>query len=297
MMISTNIGPVVAGVDGSEDARLAVDLAAWEADRRHVPLRLVYGFQPVQVYGMVAVGYDLEVQVRELRDMLSKEAARITKRYPDLTVATEVIRGVPSGVLVDESASASLVVLGSRGLGGFATLLAGSVSAQVAAHAKTPVIVVRPPAGHAAAHLPGTGPVVVGVDGSTGSAAAVEFAFDQAAARGTGLIAVYAWGILPKGAGDDDPFQEQQAAETALAEALAGWQDKYPDVHVQRRAIHSLVPVHTILDESQGASLIVVGPRGRGGFAGLLLGSVGDGLVRHAGAPVAVVHTQSSATS
>jgi nucleotide-binding universal stress UspA family protein len=293
MMISTNIAPVVAGVEGSEDARLAVDLAAWEADRRHVPLRLVCGFQPVQVYGMVAVGYDLEVQVRELRDMLSKEAARITQRYPDLTVATEVIRGLPSGVLVDESASASLVVVGSRGLGGFATLLAGSVSAQVAAHAKAPVIVVRPPA----AHLPGAGPVVVGVDGSTGSAAAVEFAFEEAAARGTGLIAVYAWGILPKGAGDDDPFQEQQAAETALAEALAGWQDKYPDVHVQRRAIHSLVPVHTILDESQDASLIVVGPRGRGGFAGLLLGSVGDELVRHASAPVAVVHTHPSATS
>jgi len=296
MMISTNIAPVVAGVDGSCDARLAVDFAAWEANRAHVPLRLVYGFQPVRVYGMFAVGYDLEVQVRELRDMLSKEAARITQRYPDLTVTTEVVRGVPSGVLVDESASASLVVVGSRGLGGFATLLAGSVSAQVAAHAKTPVIVVRP-AADGTVHLPGTGPVVVGVDGSTGSAAAIEFAFEEAAARSTDLIAVYAWGILPRGVGDDDPYQEQQAAETALAEALAGWQDKYPAVHVQHRAIHSLVPVHTILDESQDASLIVVGPRGRGGFAGLLLGSVGDGLVRHASAPVAVVHTHPSATS
>jgi nucleotide-binding universal stress UspA family protein len=133
--------------------------------------------------------------------------------------------------------------------------------------------------------------VVVGVDGSTGSAAAVEFAFEEAAARGTGLLAVYAWGVMPYDAGTDDPRIEQRVADTALAEALAGWQDKYPEVPVEHRAMHSLVPVHTILDQSAGAGLIVVGPRGRGGFAGLLLGSVGDGPVRHADAPVAVVHT------
>jgi nucleotide-binding universal stress UspA family protein len=291
------VAPVVVGVDGSDDARLAIELGAWEADRRHAALRLVYGFQPVHVYAMVAVGYDLDRQVRDLDDMLTTESARISRRYPDLIVRTEVVQGVPASVLVDESAAAQLVVVGSRGLGGFASLLVGSVGAQVAAHAKAPVIVVRPPAVRGAREIPGSGPVVLGVDGSTGSAAAVEFAFEEAAARGTGLIAVYAWGIMPRDAGDDDPRREQHVADATLVEALAGWQDKYPDVPVQHRAIHSLVPVHTILDESAGAGLIVVGPRGRGGFAGLLLGSVGDGLVRHAPAPVAVVHARTTTAS
>lgn len=296
-MIAIPVPPVVAGVDGSADARLAVDLAAWEADRRAAPLRLVCAFQPVYVYGMVAVGFDVEAQVRDLRDILVAEAARVRQRYPDLTVETEVVHGVPAGVLVDESESAELVVLGSRGRGGFAALLAGSVSAQVAAHGKVPVIVLRPPAFRGTHEIPGTGPVVVGVDGSSGSAAAVAFAFEEAAARGTGLIAVYAWGVQAGDPAADDPNLAQWAAESALEEAVAGWSDKYPQVPVRRLAIHSLVPVHTILDESARAGLIVVGPRGRGGFAGLLLGSVGDGLVRHAHAPVAVVHSHPTTTS
>jgi len=296
-MTNTVVAPVVAGVDGSADARLAIDLAAWEADRRHAPLRLVYGFRQVYSYGVVAAAYDLDRQVRDLDDMLITESGRVAQRYPDLIVHTEVVGGVPAGVLVEESATAQLVVVGSRGLGGFASLLPGSVSAQVAAHATSPVIVMRPPAARGTRDIPGSGPVVVGVDGSTGSAAAVEFAFDEAAARGTGLIAVYVWGVMPYDAGDDDPRVEQHTADTALADALAAWQDKYPEVPVSHRAVHSLVPVHTILDQSADAGLIVVGRRGRGGFAGLSLGSVGDGLVRHAKAPVAVVHTHHTTTS
>ena len=296
-MTITTVAPVVAGVDGSADAQLAVDLAAWEADRRHAPLRLVYGFRPVYVCGVATIGYDLDRQVRDLDDMLIAESARVSRRYPDLPVATEVVQGAPASVLLDESAAAQLVVVGSRGRGGFASLLLGSVSAQVATYATSPVIVMRPPAARGTRELPGNGPVVVGVDGSTGSAAAVEFAFDEAAARGTGLIAVYVWGVMPYDAGDDDPRVEQDGPDAALADALAAWQDKYPEVPVSHRAVHSLVPVHTILDHSADAGLIVVGRRGRGGFAGLSLGSVGDGLVRHAKAPVAVVHTHHTTTS
>ncbi|GIH21104.1 universal stress protein [Rugosimonospora africana] len=294
-MTNTTTGPVVVGFDGSDDSQAAVDLAGWEATRRQLPLRLVHGFQAVPPYGVAGLAYDPQVPIRDCRAMLQAEVSRISEQHPDLTITTAVIAGSPAGVLVDESKSASLVVVGSRGLGGFIGMLAGSVSGQVAAHAHAPVIVVRPPADKAARPpTVGTGPVVVGVDGSTGSTAAVGFAFDEAAARGIDLIAVYAWGILPADAGDDDPNREQRAAEAALAETLARWEDTYPGVQVRPRAIHSLVPVHTILDESDGASLIVVGPRGHGGFAGLLLGSVGDGLVRHAPVPVAVVHTPPS---
>jgi len=305
-MTNTTVAPVVAGVDGSADAQLAVDLAAWEADRRHATLRLVYGFRPVYVCGVATIGYDLDRQVRDLDNMLIAESARVARRYPDLPVATEVVRGAPASVLLDESAAAQLVVVGSRGRGGFATLLLGSVSAQVAAYAASPVIVMRPPSrggttgggdtARGARDIPGSGPVVLGIDGSTGSAAAVEFAFDEAAARGTGLIAVYPWGTMPYDAGVDDPRVDQHTADTALADALAAWQDKYPEVPVSHRAVHSLVPVHAILDQSAGAGLIVVAPRG-GGFAGLPLGSVGDSPVRHASAPVAVVHTQHTTTT
>ena len=296
-MTNTVVAPVVAGVDGSADAQLAVDLAAWEADRRHAPLRLVYGFRPVYVCGVATIGYDLDRQVRDLDNMLIAESARVSRRYPDLPVATEVVQGAPASVLLDESAAAQLVVVGSRGRGGFASLLLGSVSAQVATYATSPVIVMRPPAARGTRDIPGSGPVVLGIDGSTGSAAAVEFAFEEAAARGTGLIAVYVWGVMPYDAGGDDPRFEQDGPDAALTEALAGWREKYPEVPVSHRAVHSLVPVHTILDQSADAGLIVVGPRGRGGFAGLPLGSVGDGLVRHAKAPVAVVHTHHTTTS
>ena len=292
-MTNTVVAPVVAGVDGSADAQLAVDLAAWEADRRHAPLRLVYGFRPVYVCGVATIGYDLDRQVRDLDNMLIAESARVSRRYPDLPVATEVVQGAPASVLLDESATAQVVVVGSRGRGGFASLLLGSVSAQVAAYATSPVIVMRPPATRGARDIPGPGPVVLGIDGSTGSAAAVEFAFEEAAARGTGLIAVYVWGVMPYDAGDDDPRVEQDGPDAALADALAAWQDKYPEVPVSHRAVHSLVPVHTILDQSADAGLIVVAPRG----GGLPLGSVGDGLVRHAKAPVAVVHTHHTTTS
>jgi nucleotide-binding universal stress UspA family protein len=296
-MTNLTVAPVVAGVDGSADAGLAVDLAAWEADRRHAPLRLVCGFRPVYAYGMVSTGYDLVRHVRDLDDMLLAESARVARRYPDLPVATEVVQGGPASVLVDKSRAAQLVVVGSRGLGGFASLLLGSVSAQVAAHAKAPVIVVRPPAVEGSRDIPGSGPVVVGVDGSTGSPAAVQFAFEEAAARRHELIALYAWGTMPYDGGDNNPWVGQDIADTALAEALLGWREKYPEVPVQHHAIHSLAPVQTILDQSAGAGLIVVGPRGHGGFTGLLLGSVGDALVRHAKAPIAIVHTHRTTVS
>jgi nucleotide-binding universal stress UspA family protein len=232
--------------------------------------------------------------------MLHAVATDVQGRYPDLTIETSVTAGDPAGVLVEESRTASLVVVGSRGLGGIRGMLAGSVSAQVAAHAHAPVIVVRPPAADdPEPDRAGTG-VVIGVDGSPGSTAALEFAFEEAEAHGNRLVAVYAWATPPTtnlGPITDrhfDPVEAQQEADRVLAEVLAGWQEKHPDVAVERRAVYSLNPLDTLLTESRDAAVIVVGPRGRGGFAGLLLGSVSDGLVRHAHRPVAVVHLSRS---
>jgi nucleotide-binding universal stress UspA family protein len=205
-------------------------------------------------------------------------------------VTSELTVGDPGSILLEDSRHATLVVVGSRGLGSLHSLLLGSVSARLVAHAKVPVVVVRPPApdGDRVG-------VVVGVDGSPGSAAAVEFAFDEAAARGAALTAVYAWGVPPMGnlgpttARHYDPVEARQEADRVLAEALAGWPEKYPDVRVIRRAVHSLNPLRTLIEESAYAELIVVGPRCHTGLAGLLLGSVSYGLVRHTRVPVAVV--------
>jgi nucleotide-binding universal stress UspA family protein len=224
--------PVVVGVDGSPDAGAAARYGAWEADRRGVPLRLVHALQPPIMYGTsVVAAYDTGEPLTDAQAVLREAADQVRGRYPDLEVTTVITAGTPASVLVDESRTAALVVIGSRGLGRFEQLLAGSVSAQVAMHAYAPVVVLRPPAR----------------DG-------------------------------------------QPSADRMLAEAMAGWQEKYPEVTVRRRAVPSASPLATLIEEGAHAQLVVVGPRGRGGFAGLLLGSVGDGLVRHAHRPVAVVH-------
>jgi nucleotide-binding universal stress UspA family protein len=284
--------PVVVGVDGSPESRSAVDFAAWEADRRRAPLRLVHGYQPPLMYGLSAgVVYDAGTPLRYARELVRAEAARMLGRYPNLEAVPVLAVEDPGNLLVDQSHDAALMVVGSRGLGSVHSLLIGSVSARVAAHAKAPVIVVRPPA-------PGTprSGVVVGVDGSTGSAAAVEFAFDEAAARGTGLTAVYAWVVPPTSnlgpitEHHYDPVQAREEADRVLAEATAGWAEKYPEVELVRHAVHSLNPLRTLIEESGDAELVVVGNRGHGGFTSMLLGSVSDGLVRHARVPVAVVN-------
>jgi nucleotide-binding universal stress UspA family protein len=181
-------------------------------------------------------------------------------------------------------------VLGSRGLGGFSGLVIGSTAVAVAGHAHAPVVVIR------ADEPPADGPVVVGVDGTPVGEAAIAFAFAQASARGVDLVAVHAWTDLVVEAAyvggaaalDFAPLEEQ-AAET-LAERLAGWQEKYPDVHVVREVVRERA-ARALLRNSEHAQLVVVGTRGRGGFRGLVLGSTSQHLLQHARCPVAVVRT------
>lgn len=285
--------PVVVGVDGSPESRAAVDLAAWEAHWRRLPLRLVHAYQPPVMYGpSVAFVYDAATPLRYARSLPRTEEERVRQRYADLPLTTVTVVGEPSAVLLHECDGAALLVLGSRGMGSFRSLLLGSVSARVAVHATVPVIVVRPPAEGAGREPAG---VVVGVDGSPNAAAAVEFAFEEASARGSGLTAVYAWTVPPTSnlgpvtQWHYDPVEAQQEADRVLAEAVAGWAEKYPDVEVVRRAVHSVNPVRDLLEESADAQLLVVGARGRGALT-TLLGSVSGGLVREARVPVAVVH-------
>jgi nucleotide-binding universal stress UspA family protein len=284
--------PVVAGVDGSECGLQAVRWAAAEADRRRLPLRLVaaYSWPMGGLVGDPGLGIDPRVVLREaVLDQLRAAADAAARTAPQLEVEQVEVDGSPVPVLRAESAGAELVVLGDRGLGGFTGLLIGSVAVELAAHAACPVVVVRGSEPDYAGPLPD--PVVVGIDGSPTSEAAVAFAFEAASSRGVPLVAVHVWRDLvvdPTMA----PLLDWDAVESdereVLAERLAGWAAKYPDVPVRRLVVRDR-PAHMLVEESGRAQLVVVGSRGRGGFAGLLLGSVSQALLHHAHCPVAVV--------
>jgi nucleotide-binding universal stress UspA family protein len=278
--------PVVAGIDGSAPSRTAAELAAWEAVRGNRTLRLVCGFEQPLTAGQVMLPPDVVREPLEGAANVLKELAGVLQHgNRGLRVETQVTVGNPATVLVDESRNAALVVLGSRGLGGFTGLLVGSVSTQVATHARAPVMVVRgaPRGDPHARPAPGDGPVVVGVDGSSRSTAAVEFAMDEAADRDQPLIAVHGYQV---------PQDTRDEARPVPEEATAGAAGRYPKVRVEHRVVEAQNPARALLDvgDEVDASLMVVGSRGRHGFSGLLLGSVGQAVLGHAHRTVAVVH-------
>jgi nucleotide-binding universal stress UspA family protein len=290
---------VVVGVDGSDAALGAFAHGAWEAHRRGLPLRLLHSYPTVIPYAVVGFASDpAELTYPESvgRELVADLEAKARQAFPDLEVDTVVLAGSAGAVLVDASAHAELVVVGSRGLGGFSGLLLGSAGAQLAAHSRAPVVVVRPPGDPGALGAgPPYGAVVVGVDGLPDCQAAVEFAFDQASARKVPLRAVYAWWMLPLGnLGPIDVrhYDLDAAAEEArrlLAESMAGFGENYPDVEVDLVAAHSLNPALALLDECADAGLLVVSRHGGNIVSRLILGSVSDIAVREAPCPVAVV--------
>jgi nucleotide-binding universal stress UspA family protein len=278
--------PVVVGVDGSESSAQAVLWAAQEARRRHAPLRLVQTVEPttpVYQYGDPRSGPDLRrIRLRAAHAHLRDAARAAVEEAPGLVVEQGVLDGFAISRLVGESRSAQLVVIGDRGRGGVAGLLLGSVAVALAAKGECPVVVVR---GRATANA---GPVVVGVDGSPVSEAALEWAFEAADARSADLVAVHAWRdlLLDQKTPLDGAIEQQARAD--LAERLAGWCGKYPDVRVRRVLVRD-APARVIVEQSVTAQLVVVGSHGRGGLGGLLLGSVSNAVVHRADCPVVVV--------
>ncbi|MFC7549042.1 universal stress protein [Plantactinospora sp. GCM10030261] len=278
--------PVVVGVDGSASALDAVRLAAREAWWRDRPLRIVHAF--IWPLLRVPVGPSpygpSEGGLRHQAERLVAEAVDVAaKTVPDLPVDSAIVDGAAPPVLLRAARDAELLVLGSRGLGGVGDLLLGSTAVQVTAHATCPVLVAR-------GEQRVDGPVVVGVDGSAQSTRAIDVAFDEAAHRGAALLAVHSW-PLPTPVGWMAPYDTDVLAEDEdrlLAEALAGGSERYPDVRVRRR-VGPGDPGRMLVDESAKAQLVVVGARGRGGFAGLLLGSVSHRLLNSARCPVLVV--------
>jgi nucleotide-binding universal stress UspA family protein len=289
-------GAVVVGVDGSPSSELAIDWGVDEAARRKRPLHLVHVF--VQDYPTMTVG--VPPALDDLRGMaqsvINDAVARANRLGPDLSVTAAVHTGSAAKFLIDASTRADTVVVGTAGRRGVARALLGSTAAQVAAHSQCPVVVVRqaPPTAVSTERR-----VIVGVDGAGTCHDAVGYAFAQASSRGATLTVVHGWWLeyagdvfaVPYTGGEHEELEMSQRA--LVSEVIAGWSEKYPDVEV-RQQIVCAEPVELLTKDSAGADLLVVGSRGRGGFSGLLLGSVSRHVLQLADCPVAVVRTRLS---
>jgi nucleotide-binding universal stress UspA family protein len=285
--------PVVVGVDGSPSSLEAVDFAAREALLRDGELHVVHAFTWPAMHpprGPSRLGPAEGTLRAQALDIVAEAVQRARTAAPEVEVVHRLISGEPLSVLAAESRSAALVVVGSRGLGGFGGLLLGSVAVHLGAHADSPVLVVR-------GRPDAAGHVLLGADGSPAGEAAVGFAVAEASLRGADLVALHAWstwtGPAVDSPGDQIPLvfdvdMLRDTEERVLAEALTGWRERYPDVTVHHRLVQARTR-QALIEASGDAQLLVVGARGRGGFSGLLLGSVSQAVLHHAHCPVAVV--------
>jgi nucleotide-binding universal stress UspA family protein len=289
-------GTIVAGVDGSGAATLAVRWAALEAAQRNIGLHLAHAFDPM-AGGSYGAGLPVPSTVFDELEhvgerMLGAAAEAAHQVSAGLVVTTQMVMESPVPLLVELSRTARMIVLGSSGRGGFTGMLAGSTAVSVAPHAGCPVVVVRGREGDNG--LPTDGPVVVGVDRSPASERALAVAFDEASWRNAPLVAVHSWrdSDYVTASPIDDALTEWASAEVEqqrlVAECLAGWQEKFPDVNVKRVVVKDR-PRHQLLLWTARAQLIVVGSRGRGGFRGLLLGSTSQAPIHHAQCSVLIV--------
>jgi nucleotide-binding universal stress UspA family protein len=291
--IMTAHQPIVVGVDG-QSALAAVTWAAREAVYHDAPLVLVTvtsmpGDSGVPT-GIPAGFFDDQGLAARKRLEKAEEFARAAAHGHDIDIEIARGTGSPTRELLERSETARMVVVGSNRYGPVERALLGSVSTAVVTHARCPVAVVR--------ELPHTevteivGPVVVGVDGTANSEPAISVAFEEAAQRQVGLVAVHAWSDIDldlagwRGSGFE--WEKQHTREMALlAESLSGRAEEYPDVKVQAVVVIDR-PVHNLRAQAERAQLLVVGSRGRGGFASMLLGSTSRALLHTVTCPLIV---------
>lgn len=290
----TVIRGVVVGYDGSPAADLALDWAAAAAAAHGLPLTLLAA-QPDAEGEVIDVPdvADSEVLDEDLAVDLGHATDRVAQTYPDLELAVVVHPEAPVVGILDASRTAEVVVLGSRGMGGFQGLLLGSTTMNVAPYAECPVVVLYEPderTAEAVANARHPEEIVVGFDGSEYAVRALEFALQHAVATGLGLAVVAVSkgrsGEPPAQVNPDDADLPESVRENlqAAAEVAQG----YPDVEISY--LHGVGrPAVVLIHEAAGSALAVVGVRGRGGFATLRLGSVGMQMLIHAECPVALV--------
>ncbi|MEU8226146.1 universal stress protein [Kribbella sp. NPDC048915] len=276
--------PVLVGIDGTRDGEIALTWAASYATLQDAPLHAVYVIDDDEPGpGASESGHDSRPDDgAEVLDRTAQELDRIG--FPDATL--DVHHGRPAQVLLDLAERSAALVVGRRGMGGFAELVLGSTSQVCTALSTDVPLIVVPDTWDPSA--PAHGRIVVGIDGSIDGQDALQFAFELAAATHSGILGVHACGFR-----DDDHTQAppNNTCDDLVTQALAGWAAKYPDVPVETRTvIDHAVPV--LARESADADLMVVGGVGQTAFSELRLGSVARGLLFHSQCPVAVVHHQ-----
>jgi nucleotide-binding universal stress UspA family protein len=281
---------ILVGVDGSAESDAAIRWATHDAVMRGAPLTLTHVVAQVVASWPMGPMYAniTEWQQDNARHVLEQALKTVQACVPESQlpdVHTEILNSSVVPTLVHASENQQMIVVGSRGTGALGRLLLGSVSTGLVHHASCPVAVIRPEP----ASSDSDAPVLLGIDGSPASEAATALAFDEASRRGVGLVALHAWSdvaVFPI-LGMDWREYESQGHEI-LGERLAGWQERYPDVQVQRRLVCDQ-PARWLIRESEHAQLVVVGSRGRGGFASTWLGSVSSAVAQSADIPVLVV--------
>ncbi|MFI6946578.1 universal stress protein [Streptomyces sp. NPDC050422] len=280
--------PVIAAVDGSTHSRDALDWAAREAAGRGLPLTVVHVRLLTRRTGQ-------EAQQREAEELLAESVRRVNRIAPGLRPTTLAPLDFPSAALVSLSRDASLVVVGSRGLGGFRSLMLGSNSLATASMAECPVVVINggPPDEEPDENAPEVfRDIVAGVAADESSEAVLEFAFDTAAARpGARLRIVHGWTMFSSVLSGGPVFDRDAAADAAersLAELTAGWREKYPQVDVVKEPVNGSAS-RTLVTASATAALTVIGRRKGGESLGLGLSPVAQTTLTHALGPVAVV--------
>lgn len=291
--------PIVVGYDDSPASREALAWALNSALGRQTDVLLVHAARTSPPILPSRGGYiapPLEIAAEAGRATLQAGRLLATRRAPHASVSLLLVEDAPVAGLLSVLDAAEMVVVGSRGLGGFTELVVGSTSLKLATQAPCPVVVVRAQTERLTPG-PEAGRVVVGVDADeTEPTDVLGFAFEEASWRHVGLTALHAWqehfyDLPGKGAPVPKRIQleEFQAEQRqGLSEHLARWQEKYPEVDV-RRDVLAQSPAAVLVAASTGAELVVVGSRRRGGLHPRALGSVGHALLHHAHCPVAVV--------
>ncbi len=279
---------------------MAVRWATRVAVMRNLPLSLVHAVDTAP-WGSLALHGGAIPFPSESKDWQKAAGEKILSDATDVVEETSRNSAIPKftvdvlfsavgPALVELSRTAQLVVVGSRGHSRLARILLGSVSTGLIHHALCPVAVIHDRNG--VTGQPSQLPVVVAIDGSPASELATAIAFDEASWRGVDLVALHSWSDTH---GTDLASLEWSAREATasevLAERLSGWHERYPDVVVQRRLVHDAPALH-ILEEAESSQLVVVGSHGRGGFPGMLLGSVSMAVAQAAPVPVIVARQQ-----
>ncbi|POX38600.1 universal stress protein UspA [Streptomyces sp. Ru73] len=283
--------PVVVGIDGTAESLAAADWAADEALRRGLPLSLVYAWDP-QRLADVPLALSPAAQQQAAEGLVRDAEREVRARHPDVPVTAEAVTGPEVAALTARSEDAAMLVLGSRALGPVVGFLVGSIGLKVLKGARCPVVMVR---NHERAAGPATGAVVVGVQ-ETGEAAApvLSYAFETAAARGAGVRAVRAWSLPTvfsfrpstlRRADEHGGIEEME--RQALADTLAPWRERYPQVPVEQHLDLGSAP-EVLLTSATDAQLLVIGRRARpGGFRHI--GPVAHAVLHLAQVPVAVI--------